>query len=581
MPRSDIDWTQEELDSLSVMLKTSTGDDQVRTYVNQKLEEHGIDALTDDADLTAFIAGLVDAIDAQADTEDDMPQAPEITDAFHKRPAVFTTFSNGIKRPVADVAKEGLDVVVENNANFYHTQKRLGRISLDEHGHHYIQLLDNKAMYGYLCDTANFCSVHVRQTKKGTKITTTIDEPQMRYADNILSYQSHDDIRKLRGIYNHPVLTKDGQIDFSIGYNPESGIFIPESAHFEKEQMSVERAKFVLTELIEDFEFDTETAMLMAIALPLTMICRQYINDATPIFAFSGPSGAGKSLLVKALYRLVTGINVQEQQAPHTAAEWNKVIFARLLSGEQLIYFDNVNRKDERGEDVSLESNALASATTAGLFTDRILGESETQSIQTSSVFALSGIGVESHISQELIKRMVFILLSESDKAPNEFKFHPLLKHIDAQRATYMSALMTLIEDWIEAGKPEGTQYISRFETWASVIGGIFENAGIENAIPTAYQLTEIAKPRDIYVNFLLSKFGPAPTGKVSVAKITELWEKAVAEIESGNAEKVPHLSSKKRNQWMREAFTDVEYTTAYDGPGKTSKCWKGITIIS
>ena len=533
---------------------------------------------------------LMEAVGFEIPNEDETPEqpmpedkpksvieeAPVMSEAFTERPKVFTTFSNGVKRPLTDIVNQSLDLIVENNENLYHTRKTLGRIILDEHGHHYIETLDNKAIHGYLCDTANFLTIQVRNTKNGQSTKLVVDDPPIAYSDNILKFQSHDNIRKLRGIYNHPILNSDGQIDFSIGYNEESGIFIPPTAHFEKENMSVGEAKIELAELISDFDFEDDTGIFMALALPLTMICRQYINDPTPIFAFSGPSGAGKSLIVKALYRLVTGINVQEQQTPHTAAEWNKVIFARLLSGEQLIYFDNVNRRDEQGNDIELESNALASATTAGLFTDRILGISETRSVEVNSTFAISGIGVDTLISEELYKRLVLIRIAESDKGPDQFKFYPLLKHIDENRPKLMSAYMTLIEDWIHAGKPQGSQYLSRFESWAATIGGIFENAGIYQAIPTEKMVTKLPNPREIYQQFLRETFIYSTEGKVSVNTVTDLWSKTVTENENGN---LKSITSHKRNEWLREVFTDVGYTRAKDTSGKTFACWKGLSI--
>ena len=506
---------------------------------------------------------------------------PERTDAFNQRPIIATTFSDGIKRPVSQIAKEALELIAQRNENLYHTRKSLGTIQVDEHGHHFINMLDKHGVHGHLSDTANFVRVVIKETEKGAFKSYHFDTPLLSYSENILSYQQYDAIRKLSGIYHHPILTEDGILDFSVGYNPKSRVFIPESSHFDMEQMSVSEAKLTLLELISDFQFQDDESCFMALALPLTMICRQFINDATPIFGFVGESGAGKSLLVKALYQLVTGTPVQEQQTPHTASEWNKVIFARLLSGEQLIYFDNVNRKDEQGNDVELESNALASATTAGLFTDRVLGVSETRSVEVNSTFAISGIGIDSLISEELYKRLIFVKLYPCEKSPDQFKYYPLVKHIQTARPQLMSAYMTLIQDWIDAGKPSGSQYLNRFESWSSVIGGIFENAGIYNAIPNPTgSVTNVTNPRDCYQNFLRSTFSPQERGKVSVTSVTKLWENSVTENDSENQSGYTlKLSSQKRNQWTREVFGNAEYTRVRDADGKMIVCWKGIAI--
>ena len=506
---------------------------------------------------------------------------PERTEDFDNRPIIATTFSDGVKRPVSNIAKEALDLIVSKNENLYHTRKALGTIQSDEHGHHFIRILDKHGVHGNLSNTANFVRVAIKDTEKGSVKSYHFDNPLLSYSENILSYQQYDDIRKLRGIYHHPILTREGILDFSIGYNEKSGVFIPETSYFDRQEMIVPEAKLTLLELIQDFHFQEDSSAFMALALPITMICRQFINDATPIFGFVGDSGSGKSLLVKALYKLVTGTHVPEQQTPHNAAEWNKVIFSRLLTGEELIYFDNVNRRDDHGNDIELESNALASAVTAGLFTDRILGVSETRSVEVNSTFALSGIGIDTLISEELYKRLVFVRLFPNDKSPDEFRFYPLLQHIESERPQLMSAYMTLIQDWIDAGKPKGSKYLNRFETWASVIGGIFENAGIYDAIPNPTgHVNKITKPRDIYQNFLRSHFVPAETGRVSVAAITKMWENLV--IEGGQNEGIGNLgnlSPQKRNQWMREVFKNTEYTRVHGADGKTRVCWKGLAL--
>ena len=256
---------------------------------------------------------------------------------------------------------------------------------------------------------------------------------------------------------------------------------------------------------------------------------------------------------------------------------------AHYISTEELIQSFK-NRIQDLEAQLALANDRemvlLASATTAGLFTDRILGISETRSVEVNSTFVISGISVDTLISEELHKRMIYIRLLENDKSPDQFKQRYLIDHIFESRPLLMSACMTLIQDWIDAGRADGSQYLNRFERWSAVIGGILENAGIGSAIPTKNVVTKVTKIKDIYKNFLRNSFSPAPKGKVAVATVTEIWEKVVTqENENRNFGNLTEPSAQKKNQWMREVFTNADYTRAKDQSGETVTCWKGIAL--
>ena len=86
-------------------------------------------------------------------------------------------------------------------------------------------------------------------------------------------------------------------------------------------------------------------------------------------------------------------------------------------------------------------------------------------------------------LSSEMARRVVPIRLEPGEERPEErsdFKHTPLLPWVRDHRAQLVSACLSLIKAWIDAGRPSGAKTLGSFERWASVLGGILENAGVE-----------------------------------------------------------------------------------------------------
>ena len=505
-----------------------------------------------------------------------LENAPDREDSrFNNKPVVYTTFSDGVSRPAGDIAEDAFKAMVENNDNLYHTRRTIGRIEQSELGSYYIRCLDKATVYGYMTRSANY--MRLSPNLKTGETNMKFIAPQKSYAEDILSYQTYECLPMLTGIYHHPILTKDGEIDFSLGYNKNSGVFIPPESYFEIEDMSVEKAMYTLLDLVNDFDFKDDESLFTALSLPLTLICRQYIDSSTPIFGFSGDSGAGKSLLVRTLHKLVTGHGVNERQAPHSQAEWNKTMLASLLSGDELIYFDNVNRRNNYGEDVTLESNALASAVTSGMFTDRVLGFSEQQTIPVNCTFAISGISVNTLLSEELFRRMLFINVEKTNKTINDYQYPILEDYVLENRPLLMSAYLALIQHWINNGKPNGTIQIQSFEKWSAIVSGIWEIAGVQNCFKGIAILDSFEQ---VYKQYLTDCYRATENGVISVQSVKDGFGHWTAQNAILDRYKDENISSEKQNLWVRQTFGNIDVAKVSDGSGNRPYSYKGISGI-
>jgi hypothetical protein len=86
-------------------------------------------------------------------------------------------------------------------------------------------------------------------------------------------------------------------------------------------------------------------------------------------------------------------------------------------------------------------------------------------------------------LSSEMARRVIPIRLEPQEERPEErasFKHHPLLDWVRDHRAELISACLSLIHAWVDAGQPAGEKTLGSFERWARVMGGILAHAGID-----------------------------------------------------------------------------------------------------
>ena len=96
------------------------------------------------------------------------------------------------------------------------------------------------------------------------------------------------------------------------------------------------------------------------------------------------------------------------------------------------------------------------------------------------AVWLASGNNVE--LSDEMTRRIIPIRLDAGVERPEErsgFKHADLPGYVRQHRSELVSACLSLIQAWLEAGQPHGTATLGRFEAWAGVMGGILDVAGV------------------------------------------------------------------------------------------------------
>jgi putative DNA primase/helicase len=233
--------------------------------------------------------------------------------------------------------------------------------------------------------------------------------------------------------------------------------------------------RFVIEDWLGDFPFATDADKAGALALGVLPFVRDLIHGPTPLHLIDKPSpGTGATLLVSALTYLFTGRDVGAMTEGRDEDEWRKRMTAKLVGAPSHVFIDNLRRR--------LDSASVSCAITASSWEDRRLGHTEIMRVPVRCVWIATGNNPA--VSTEISRRIVRIRLDAKVDRPwarreKEFRHPDLMHWTDEHRGELVSAVLTLAQAWLAAGRPSGCDKLGMFESWSQVIGGILSVAGL------------------------------------------------------------------------------------------------------
>jgi hypothetical protein len=293
--------------------------------------------------------------------------------------------------------------------------------------------------------------------------------------------------------YKHPHYNQISLHDKQ-GYNQYSRIYLdmdmnpPPFVLENPRPEQIEQAKELIEDFLHDFPFAHESDRVNAIGLMLLPFVRDIIKGATPLHLIEAPvPGSGKNLLLDVLITPGLGKNYKLIAEGRDDDEYRKRITSALCGKVGAIIIDNVAE--------SIASGPLASAITADIWTDRILGKTEDISIQVRTIWIATANNPI--LSMEIARRTIRIRLSPLVDQPwmrEGFRHDNLREYAKTHRAKIAEACLVLCQSWVWAGCPlyKGRP-LGGFENWSRVIGGILEYADYEGFLSMQSELYETA----------------------------------------------------------------------------------------
>lgn len=347
----------------------------------------------------------------------------------------------------------------------------------------------------------------------------TVDAaPTMRVVRDMLASPSYP-LPPLLSIVQTPVFAPNGALQMRPGYHADGGTFYAPDAGFRVPAVpevpsaeDVSRAKsLILDELMADFPFVSEAERTNAVALFIDPYVRNLIGGPTPLRMIEAPTpGSGKGLLAEVLLRTAIGSRFELTPAPGDDDEWGKTITTKLAKAPTAILIDNLTN--------TLDSGALAAALTTTWWSSRRLGTNDDISVPARALWVVTANNPS--VSTEIARRAVRIRLDPRVDRPwkrTGFRHDHLRAWAREHRSDLVWAALTLVQSWIVAGQPRGTQRLGSYEDWAAVHGGILANAGISGFLDNVDLFYEAADIEGTiwrqFVDAWFDKFGEAEVG--------------------------------------------------------------------
>lgn len=327
----------------------------------------------------------------------------------------------------------------------------------------------------------------VRRSKTGENYYVTTSIPGDVAAKVLVSSDFIEQMPVIKRIFKVQVpILYNGELTFpNKGYDKRFGSWLPYNApKITDANMSLEKAKEVIDSLYEEFCFQEEQDRINAKAALITPALRGIFtefNTRTPLFIYRG----NRERVGKDYCAGVTGITYEgeaveanpisnKEKGGNSNEELRKKITSTMLQGKNRFHSSN-----NKGH---IDNAIFESVITAHVWEDRLLGKNQNVVLQNELDFSISA-NMNTTMTPDLMKRSVTINLffDEEDINQREFKISDLHGYVKKNREVVLSAIYSLIKNWVDKGKPNGTALFSSFHEWASVCGGIMEAAGYGN----------------------------------------------------------------------------------------------------
>lgn len=361
----------------------------------------------------------------------------------------------------------------------------LARLARAEEGPR-IELVEETAMYGHLVRVANW----VRVTPEAV-----LDATPPRDVARDMLVNPDEDLPPLDAVVKTPVFDAEGRLVSTPGYHRDARLWLHLAPGFEVSAVptqptseDVREARALLVdELLVDFPFAADSDRAHAVAALVLPFVRRMVAGCTPLHLLEAPTpGTGKGLLADAIAIVALGRPCDPTTITPDEDEARKKITSILARAQPLILLDNV--KD------GLDSAQLASALTAETWSDRLLGQTRMVDFPNRATWLVTANNP--HLSLEIARRCVRVRIDAKRDRPWKrfvFKHTPLRDWVRRNRAALVHAVLVLVQSWIAAGRPAGTQPLGSFESWAEVVGGILGHAGIPGFLEDTEKLYEEA----------------------------------------------------------------------------------------
>jgi|SRR5271166_5837264 len=314
----------------------------------------------------------------------------------------------------------------------------------------------------------------IEETKTGDR---AVGAPYRLLAHYLRYKQSR--LPAARAVVTMPFVLPNGEVLMGEGLDRDHGIvfridpallkYIPERAACTP--LAVAKAyKFITDEWLVDVAADSEGKAVL-IALALSIIERVLFPNRPTFYVTAGLRGNGKTTALSMLSLAVLGIKPAAMAWTNDAEERKKALYAVLREAAPLLVFDNIPRGTVIG------CPHIERASTAELYKDRVLGESESPTAPAYTIIAFTGNNIRP--KSDTASRTLSVRLSAERTDPENRAFthdDPVAWTLD-HRGEILHALYTVLLGNPRFGDRDRCASKTRFKAWWHLIGSAIEAA--------------------------------------------------------------------------------------------------------
>jgi putative DNA primase/helicase len=271
--------------------------------------------------------------------------------------------------------------------------------------------------------------------------------------------------RPVISVMGTPTLRHDGTVLSKAGYDRLTSIYLldpPEINVPEKPTRDDALAALaMLSDLLCEFPFIDGPSRSVGLSSLITPVIRGAL-DLSPMHGISANApGTGKSELVNLAAAIATGFRCPVIAQGRTEEETEKRLGASLIKGNPIISIDNVN-----GE---IGGEFLCQAIDQQIVEIRILSRSENRRITNTAVMFTTGNNLQP--VGDVVRRTLMCWLRRDAERPelHQFTCDPV-GMVLANRAKYITAVLTIVRAYIVAGCPDVCGPYGSFGDWNRLV---------------------------------------------------------------------------------------------------------------
>jgi hypothetical protein len=195
--------------------------------------------------------------------------------------------------------------------------------------------------------------------------------------------------------------------------------------------------------------------------------------------------GSGKTYLANIVSHIVFGKDPKTISLPTGDDEVRRLITSVLKEASECVLLDNCNK---------IDSKSIAAVLTSKVWQDRLLRTNQTSDFPNNALWISTGNNPV--LSPEIARRYIPIRLRPQKEKPWEqatstYRYPNLKTHVKKNRQQILGALLSLIDHWIQKGKPKGSYPLGSYEEWSETIGGILDCASIPGFLENRTKMLE------------------------------------------------------------------------------------------